>query len=346
MKIDLDYLKTTLMQLMAIPSPVGMTGDIIKFIASELQQFGVKSELTRRGSLKAIVEGSEPHLKRALSAHVDTLGAMVRELKPNGRLKIVPLGSWSARVAEECRATIHIESGEPYRGTILPLKTSGHAFGKEIDNQDVSWDNLEVRVDAKVSSKEELENLGIQIGDTLSIDPQSEIMDNGYIVSRYLDDLGGVACLLTAVKMMHDQYITIANNTLLLFTNTEEEGTGASMIFPDSIEELISVDIAIVAEGQESKEDKISVVFKDHSGPYDPHLTRKLEKLCKDNHIDYCRDIFKFYFSDCAAAITAGNDLRHALIGFGTDASHAFERTHIESLENTIKLILAYLTSD
>lgn len=344
--VDTDYLSSTLKRLLAIPSPGGMTQAILKAVEAELKDLGLDTEYTRRGGLKGHLQGRSGKQTRALAAHVDTLGAMVRELKDNGRLGIMPIGSWSSRVAEGCRVKIHTDSGTIFRGTIHPLKISAHAHSSEVDKQPVNWDQLEIRVDAPAQDKEALSALGLQVGDIVSIDPQTEILDNGYIVSRFLDDIGGVACLLAALKAMREQEIQAADDALLYFSHYEEMGHGASLNLPESVEELVAVDIAIVAPGQNSDESKLSLVFMDASGPFDPQLTRRLERLAKELELPHCRDVFRYYFSDCAAAIQAGNDIRHALLAFGTDASHAFERTHIDALEATAQLIVAYLSAE
>ena len=87
-------------------------------------------EMTRRGAIRATLKGKQPRPARAIVAHLDTLGAMVREIKSNGRLGIVPIGHWSSRFAEGGRLTVFTDKGQ-VRGTCLPLKTSGHAFGPD-----------------------------------------------------------------------------------------------------------------------------------------------------------------------------------------------------------------------
>lgn len=350
MNIDIAYLKDCLHQLLTQPSPAGMTAAKMDWIAQQLQAMGCVCEPTRTGGLKVwISPETEPQRrqspKRLLSAHVDTLGAMVSELKPNGRLSVLPIGSWSSRMAENCRVKLHCDSGAVYSGTLLPLKASVHASSKEVDEQPVKWEQLEIRVDALAWDKADLEKLGIQVGNLVSIDAQTEILDNGFVISRFLDDLGGVACLLSAVKTLQQQGQQPAEASMLLFTASEEQGYGAAMNLPASLEEMVAVDIAIVAPGQHSREDQLSVVYMDNSGPFHPQLTRQLETLARAEQLPVCRDVFKYYFSDCAPALQAGNDLRHALIGFGTDASHGFERTHLQALEATVKLIVAYLRS-
>lgn len=339
--IDTQYLTETLLQLLKTPSTAGLTRANLSFVEQELQAMGLKTQWTRRGALQAYSGDTPP--QRGVAAHVDTLGLVVRELKSNGRVGVLPIGSWSSRMAEGARVNIHTAHERVFRGSVMPLKSSVHASSKEVDNQPVNWDQVEIRVDEKVQNKAELEALGIQVGDLVSVDAQPEVLDSGYIVSRFLDDLGGVACLLATLKAMPLEDHAAA--TLFYFSNYEEQGHGASVTLPPSVEELVGVDIAIVAPGQNSQEDKLSVVFLDNSGPFDPVLTRKLEQLAIEAQLPYVRDVFRYYFSDCAAALQAGNDVRHALIGFGTDASHSYERTHIDALVATCQLLGAYLKS-
>lgn len=342
--INLESLKNNLLHLLGTPSPAGLTEANMKWLAQQLGNLGYHTERTRTGALKAYLSDSHKP-QRALAAHVDTLGAIVVKLKTNGRLSIVPIGSWSSRMAEGCRVRIHPSDGPEFQGTILPLKASVHASSKAVDEQPVNWEQVEIRVDAACWNQADLEALGIQVGDIVSINPQPEIMDNGFIVSRFLDDLGGVACLLTACQILKEQHLTPLCPSMLFFSCAEEHGFGASHTFPASLQELVAVDIAIVAPDQNSREDRLSVVIMDNSGPFHPGLTRHLLQLADELDLPHCRDVFRYYFSDCAAALQAGNDLRHALIGFGTDASHAYERTHIDALEATVQLILAYLMS-
>lgn len=341
--IDKAYLKDTLVRLLKTPSTAGLTRENLRFVEQELQSMGFTTRWTRRGALQAFNQ-PEVSPRRGMAAHVDTLGLVVRELKSNGRVGVLPIGSWSSRMAEGARVNIHTAHAGIFRGSAMPLKSSVHASSKEVDQQPVNWDQIEIRVDQKLSSKADLEALGIQVGDLISVDAQPEVLDSGYIVSRFLDDLGGVACLLATLKALPlEEHHT---SGLFYFSNYEEQGHGASVTLPDTVEELVGVDIAIVAPGQNSEEEKLSVVFLDNSGPFDPVLTRKLEDLAIAENLPYVRDVFRYYFSDCAAALQAGNDVRHALIGFGTDASHSYERTHMDALVATCELMAAYLKSE
>lgn len=344
-KIDYAFLEETLLQLLAIPSPVGLTDGVVRYVAGRLESIGIPYEITRRGAIRGNLVGRESRPARAVVAHLDTLGGMVRQIKANGRLAIAPIGHWSARFAGGGRLTIFTDNGQ-LRGTCLPLKTSGHAFGDEIDSQPISWDHVEVRVDIPADSAEALSAAGINVGDWIAFDPQAEILPNGYINSRYLDDKAAVAALLAACKAIVDAGLTPAVDVHPLFTITEEVGSGSSAALHGDIAEMLSLDIAIAAPGQNTHEHAVTICLQDMSGPFDYHLTHKLIALAKEHGIAHRRDIFRFYRSDSAAAVEAGNDIRTALIGFGADASHAQERTHRDSLEALAQLTAVYMLSE
>lgn len=343
--IDYDYLEETLLQLLAIPSPVGLTDAAVRYTAGRLEALGISYELTRRGAIRATLPGREKQPARAVVAHLDTLGGMVRCLKDNGRLGIMPIGHWSARFAEGSRLTIFTDEGH-LRGTCLPLKTSGHAFGEEIDSQPVGWDHVEVRVDLQADSRADLVAAGINVGDWIAFDPQPEIQPNGFINSRYLDDKAAVAALLAACKAVRDHDLPLPVDVHPLLTLTEEVGSGASAALHGEIAEMVSLDISIAAPGQNTSEHAATICMQDMSGPFDYHLTHKLIALAREHDIPHRRDVFKYYRSDSAAAVEAGNDIRTALIGFGGDASHAQERTHRDALDALSRLVVAYMMSE
>lgn len=342
--IDHSFLEETLLQLMAIPSPVGLTDGVVRYTAARLEAIGLPYEVTRRGAIRATLRGRESKPARAIVTHLDTLGAMVHRIKPNGRLGVVPIGHWSARFAEGGRLTIFTDT-QQLRGTCLPLKTSGHAFGDEIDTQPVGWEHVEVRVDVQANSAQDLMAAGINVGDWVAFDPQIEISPNGYINSRYLDDKAAVAALLCACKALVDAGRELPVDVHPLFTITEEVGSGSSAALHGDIAEMVSLDIAIAAPGQNTSEHEATICMQDMSGPFDFHLTHKLIDLARAHGIPHRRDVFRFYRSDSAAAVEAGNDIRAALIGFGADASHAQERSHWDALHALTRLSAAYMMS-
>ena len=343
-KIDRDYLLKTLDSLLHIPSPTGYTDQIVRYCSRELQHLGVEHELTRRGAIRARLHGGKRQPARAVIAHVDTLGAQVKNLKDNGRLELVPIGHWSSRFAEGARATLFTRQGA-FRGTVLPLKASGHTFNEEIDTQPVSWQQVELRVDVEAETKADLLSHGVQIGDHVAIDPAPEFLDNGYIVSRHLDDKAGVAVLFAALKALLDAETRFPVDSYFLFSIAEEIGVGASSVLHGDIASMITVDNGTTAPGQNSRETGATIAMADSSGPFDYHLTNKLIDLCEEYEVPFQRDIFRYYRSDSASALEAGNDIRTALITFGVDASHGYERIHVSALESLATLISLYLQS-
>ncbi|HUF57566.1 MAG TPA: osmoprotectant NAGGN system M42 family peptidase [Thermohalobaculum sp.] len=344
-KIDLDYLKTTLRKLLLTPSPTGYTDEATRLVARAIGDLGYEYEVTRRGAIRARMPGSRREGARAIVSHVDTLGAQVKWIGPDGRLELVPIGHWSSRFAEGARATVFTDKGG-YRGTILPLKASGHTFGAEIDTQPVAWDQVRLRVDALCRNVTDAMRLGIEIGDIVAIDPQPEFLDNGYIVSRHLDDKAGVAVMLAAMKAMAETpEATLPVDVLWLFTIAEEVGHGASSVLTPEVASLVAIDNGTTARGQNSNEFGVTISMADMTGPFDWHLTRKLARLCREHDIRFQKDVFRHYRSDAAAAIEGGADVRPALICFGVDASHGYERIHMHALRSLAELACAYVTS-
>ncbi|SNT23813.1 hydrolase, peptidase M42 family [Noviherbaspirillum humi] len=349
LKIDADYLKTTLLELLAIPSPAGLTDAVVHYTGTQLDAIGVPYELTRRGTIRAVLRRNIPERRKnmpacAIVAHLDTLGAMVREIKPSGRLALSPIGTWSSRWAEGGRVTLFTEHGR-HRGSVLPLMAAGHVYNEAIDTQPVTWDQVEVRVDETIDNADDARALGIQVGDYVAFDPTPELLENGFIVSRYLDDKAGVAAVLAALKAVVDSGVTVPMDCHAVFTITEEVGSGARAVIESDVSEVIGIDIAPVAPGQGSREHGVTIPLMDSAGPHDYHLTRRMLKLCDDHGIPSYRDVFRFYHSDAGAAVSAGHDVRTALVCFGTDATHGYERTHLSVLVHLAELLALYVQS-
>jgi peptidase M42 family hydrolase len=345
-QIDTEYMLATLLGLLEIPSPTGYTDRIVHHVGKELQKLGIAFELTRRGAIRAHVRGQQPNPTRAVISHVDTLGAMVKNLKTNGRLEVVPIGHWSSRFAEGARVTVFTDGNGSKRGTILPLKASGHTFGDAVDTQPVSWDNVEVRTDDFCVDEHELGREGFAIGDYVALDPCPEITESGFINSRHLDNKAGVAAMLAAAKAVVESGTLPPVNCHLLFTISEEVGSGASAVLHGDVAEMVAVDNATPAPGQNSRERGVTIAMADSSGPFDYHLTHKLLALCEQFDIEHQRDVFKYYRCDAASALEAGNDIRTALVCFGADASHGYERTHRLGLASLAELLAAYVQSE
>jgi peptidase M42 family hydrolase len=349
LEIDREYLRTTLLELLAIPSPSGLTDEIVHYTGGRLDAIGIPYELTRRGTIRGVLERTMPERRSsspscAIVAHLDTLGAMVREVKSNGRLALMPIGTWSSRWAEGGRVTLFTETAR-HRGTVLPLLASGHVYSDAIDRQPVSWDQVELRVDEHIHSAADAAALGLQVGDFVAFDAAPELLDNGFIVSRYLDNKAGVAALLAALKAVVDAKVPVPMDCHPVFTLTEEVGSGATAVLEEDVSEVIGVDIGPVGPGQGASENGVTIPLMDSAGPHDYHLTRRLLKICAEHGIASNRDVFRYYHSDAGSAVSAGHDVRTALLCFGADASHGYERTHMSVLINLAELLALYMQS-
>jgi peptidase M42 family hydrolase len=341
---DRVWMVDTLLALLQTPSPAGRTDAVMQLIGDIFHDLGVPFSLTRRGALTAELAGKSKTTDRAVVVHSDTIGCMVRDLKDNGRLALIPVGTFSARFAAGARVRIFSDDPDEFiTGTVLPLKASGHAFGDEIDIQPTDWEHVEIRVDRRVSSREDLVSLGLQVGDFVAMITSPELTADGFIVSRHLDGKAGVAIALALAKNFSENKVVLPHRTTIMVTITEEVGHGASHGLPADVAELVSVDNAVCAPGQHSLEDGVTIPMADMHGPFDYHLTRRLCRLAEERGIPFARDVFRYYRSDVAAAIEAGAGTRAALVGFGLDGSHGWERTHLDSLEATYCLLHAWL---
>lgn len=345
--IDTVHLISFLTGLLNTPSPTGFTDRAISYTEHALQAFPQLSLAhTRKGALAATWPGQRNDNPRAVTAHVDTLGAMVKEIKSNGRLKLTKIGgfAWNTVEGEGCQ--VFTRQGTAVRGSFLLVKASSHVHStaqvNEIKRDD---DNMEVRLDARTNSPDETRALGIEVGDFVAFDPRVEVT-NGFIRSRHLDDKACVACMVAAIKSLHQAALTPTQTTTFLVSNYEEVGHGAATGFPVGITELLTVDMAAVGEGQTSDEFNATLCLKDSGGPYHHGLSQRLRQMAEVHQIPYKLDIYPYYGSDGEAYWRSGGDVAVALIGPGVDASHSYERTHLQALVATTQWILAYLLSE
>ena len=343
--IDSEFLLTFLSGLLNTPSPTGLAEPAIAFTEQAFTAFPELSlKRTRKGALVATWPGDKSDAPRALTAHADTLGAMVKQIKSNGRLRMTKIGGFAWNTVEGEGCMVLASQGEPVRGSILLEMASGHVYGTKLSETKREDDTMEVRLDARTTSQEETEALGIRVGDFIAFDPRVEIT-HGFVRSRHLDDKACVACLVAAVKALHDAGLKPAQTAYLHISNYEEVGHGAAAGIPADATELLSVDMAAVGEGQTSDEFHATLCVKDSGGPYHHGLSQKLRQLADEHGIPYMVDIYPYYGSDGEAFWRAGGDVAVALIGPGVDASHNYERTHLEALLATTQWVCAYLLS-
>lgn len=340
--MNIDYLVDFLVRLLETPSPTGMADDAVDVCADEAQKLGYAFERTPKGAGIIRIDGREKGDLRVVSGHVDTLGAMVRSIKDSGALRITPIGGMSFFSIDGEYCTVLSRERE-VRGTILATHTSVHVY-EDARKQPREEKNIEVRLDAEVTSKQDVEDLGVRPGDFIAFDPRVELTRTGFVKSRHLDDKAAVAVIFALLEHYKENKEKPILPTAFYFTTYEEVGHGASPV-PAGTREFLSVDMGAIGDDLSTDEYKVSICAKDSSGPYDRRMTTRLIDLAEKLELPFAVDIFPFYGSDASAARRAGHDIIAGLVGPGVHASHSMERTHRKALEATLKLVRAYLDS-
>lgn len=326
-------------KLTSIPSPSGFTKQMTTFIKTYLENLGFTPFYNQKGNLFVEVKGKSDYTV-ALSAHVDTLGLMIRSIDGNGNIYFTPIGGPILHTYDGEYCTIHTREGKTYTGTVLSTSPSVHVF-KDAKTKERNHETMYVRLDEVIYSKKDVEALGIGVGDYISIQPKFEFTQSGFIKTRFLDDLASAFLLLEYLKEIKTNKFIPKDTVLFVFTTYEEVGHGCSSI--PNVDEILVVDMGCVGLDLTCTEEMVSICAKDGSGPYDYDMTSKLIQLAKANGLNYAVDVYPFYSSDGSAALRGGNDIKCALIGSGIHASHGMERTHINGLKNTYQLIKLYI---
>lgn len=334
----MNFIKEQLYTLTSIPSPSSFTTKVIDYLLSELSSLGYSPERSNKGNVFVTLGGSGSPL--VLAAHVDTLGAMVRSIKENGRLRPTTIGGhqWSTADGENC--TIHTRDGRVYTGVVLNKEPSSHVADQKTE---LIEENMEILLDENVASDQDTLALGIQTGDIIAMDPRTVVTESGYIKSRFLDDKLSAAILLGLARAVREDAWKLNRKVSLLFTVYEEVGHGGSVV-PDDTKEMISVDMGCVGSDLGCTERMVSICAKDSGGPYNYDLITALSNLAKEKKLDYAIDVYPHYGSDVETTLRAGYDIRHGLIGPGVYASHNYERSHMDGVHNTFELLKAYIT--
>lgn len=338
--MDMNYMMEQLQKLLSIDSPSGFTGKVTDYLLEEYTRLGYQPVKTKKGGILVDLGGSGNAI--LTMAHVDTLGAMVAEIKSNGRLRLTRVGGLNANNVETENCRVYTLDGRIYEGTVQLQDASLHV-NADYQKEERTFDSVEVLLDANVSSKEEVLALGIANGSFVCLEPRTRITESGYIKSRFLDDKLSTAILLAYAKYLKEEKVTPSRKVYQHITVFEETGHGACGSVPDDVEELLSIDMGCVGEGLECTERQVSICVKDGHGPYHYDVVKGLVEAARENNIAYATDVYPFYGSDADAALSAGTDARHGLIGPGVYASHGYERSHKEGAAATLALLQAYL---
>jgi putative aminopeptidase FrvX len=339
-KINKTYFLKHLEELLKTDSPSGFTHQAMELLEGWTKDLGYSFEYTHKGGGIITVPGQSNEKTVGLSAHVDTLGCMVRSISSEGTLKFTLVGGPIVPTLDSEYCTIYTRDGKRYTGTFLSTSPATHVY-KDSSSKARTPENMEVRIDEKVSSKEDVLDLGIQVGDFICIDTKTTII-NDFVKSRFIDDKGSVACIFGVLEFLSTNNVKPSFDTKIVISNFEEVGHGAAYI-PSEISEMLAVDMGCIGDDLTCTEFDVSICAKDSSGPYDYQMVTSLINQAKENELSYAVDIYPYYGSDASAALRAGNNIKAALVGPGVHASHGMERTHYDALENTMKLVYLYL---
>jgi len=341
-ELDRKYILKVLEKLLLTPSPSGYCREIMTFVAEESARLGWEMAFSPKGNGIVTIPGTqEEEGAIGLTAHVDTLGAMVRSVKPDGKLRFTPIGGYAMQTVEGEYCRIHTRGGRTYEGTVLSTKPSVHVYS---DAREWKRDeeNMEIRIDEDVLTKEDVHKLGIGVGDYISWDPRTRILDSGWIKSRHLDDKASVAALFGVMEWLKRTERRPHRPVKIVISTYEEVGHGSSYI-PADITEMIAVDMGAIGDDLSATERDVSICAKDSSGPYDYGMTTRLIELARREGIPHAVDIYPHYGSDASAALRGGSNIKAALVGPGVHASHGMERTHADAIVHTAALLLAYI---
>lgn len=342
MKEITNYILEQVQNILAIDSPTGYTKNVADYLMAEYEKIGYAPQRTVKGGILTDLGGKDPDNAVLLEAHVDTLGAMVSRIKPNGRLAVSPLGGMNANNAEAENCRIITRFNGIYEGTCQLADASIHVNGK-YDETSRNFDVMEIVLDEKVSDREGVQSLGIMEGDIVAFDPRTRITKSGYIKSRFLDDKLSAGILLGYARYLKEAGICPHRKIYQHLTVYEEVGHGGAASVPKGITEILAVDMGCVGEGLNCKEHQVSICAKDSGGPYNYDLVSKLISVAKRDRLDFAVDVYPHYGSDAEAGLRAGYDVRHGLIGAGVYASHGYERSHVDGVKNTFLLLKGYL---
>lgn len=339
----MEFVKSIAYKIFGCDSPTGYSMNINKLIVEILADLGYYATITNKGNVRLFIEGNDHSKKVATSAHTDTLGLMVRSINGDGTLSVTNVGGPSLPTLDGEYCKIATRDGKVYSGTILCSSASVHVY-EDAKTKPRTLDTLNIRIDEVVKSRKDVVDLGINNGDYVFIDPKTVITESGFLKSRFIDDKGSVCAILGVLKMLKDKGLKPAYDTYVYFVNQEEVGHGAATVDKD-IDEFVTVDMGCIGKDLAGNEFEVSICAKDSGGPYSYELTSKLVNLAKENDVKFVLDIFPYYGSDIGAAWHSGVDCAGALIGPGVHASHGMERTHLDAISNTMKLLFAYLTT-
>lgn len=342
MKYNFDQMFTIdcFKEIVNVPSPVGYYVQMNPVIERYAEMFGHKVTYDNKSTAYITLDGEDNSKTVMIGAHLDTIGLIVRRIEPNGTIRVRNLGGINFGSLEGETVTIHTRDGRSYTGLMACQSHSVHVFD---DARTLTRDEntMMILLDEKVKNSDDVRALGIRHGDMVSIDPRCQFTENGFLKSRFIDDKAAVACAFTMLKYLTENNLKPKYRTLLAFPYAEEINIGGAYV-PAEVSEFVAIDIGLIGPDYDGNEFCVTICCKDNASPYDYELTTRLINLAEKINCNYAVDIFYRYGTDASASLKAGNNLKAGAFGMPVYCSHGMERTHIDSLNNTIDLMIAY----
>lgn len=339
--IDKQYLINSFERIINVPSPVGYYVELNPVLEEMVQELGLSVTRDNRSTTYIHIPGKNPQKTIMVGAHADTLGMMIYKIEKDGKLRVRQLGGCNFNNLEGETVYVHTRDGRKYSGLFACQSHSVHTF-EDARSLERNESTMIILLDENISTKEEVQALGISNGDFVSIDPRMQLTKNGYLKSRFIDDKGAVACVFSTLKYFKENNLQPACNVVFAIPYNEEIGFGGTYI-PEGISEYLAIDIGLIGPDLEGNEHSVSICAKDNAAPYDYELTNRLVECAKNTNTPYALDIFYRYGTDGNAAMRAGNNLRAAAFGMAVYCSHGMERTHLDGLIGTVNILLEYL---
>ncbi len=343
MKYNFDpmYTVSCFEKIVNIPSPVGYFRDMQPVIEEIAGSLGCEVTYDNKYTAYITLDGEDNSKTVMVGAHLDTIGMIVRRIDSDGMIRVRQLGGINFHSVEGETVHIHTRDGRSYSGLVTVSSHSVHVF-EDARSMGRDEDNIMIILDEDIHSREDVIALGIRHGDPISVEPRFQMTENGYIKSRFIDDKAAVAICFNMIKYLKDNGLKPRYRTIISFPYAEEVGLGGTYV-PEEVSEFVAVDIGLIGPDLDGNERAVSICAKDNTAPYNYALTTELIELAEKIGCKYAVDIFYRYGTDANASQRAGNNLRAAAFGMAVYCSHGMERTHIEGLNNTLDLLLAYV---
>lgn len=301
------------------------------------------------GSILAIKKGTNPHLNFMLAAHMDEVGFLVAQIEESGMLRLSPVGGWWGHVLLAQVVTITTHQGKTFSGVIGAKPPHGMSAEARNKVQEIK----DMFVDLGLTSKKEVEALGIRIGDMVT--PKLEtrwLNDTDVILGKAWDDRASCAVVIETLKRLqnisHEATITAA------FTVQEEVGlrgakTATYVAKPDvgfAIDVTMSNDLPGLPKQDTRLGKGVALTVMDATSIAHRGLFMDVEKTAESLKIPYTYDLMTAGGTDAGEMHKAFTGVMAMTLSIPCRYFHSHTSlVHLQDLEATTRLLVGYLSS-